>query len=104
MRSLTYLLKNRVSSPEKFWSAAEKDFCNKIGPSATYIAQVSDPSEDAQTFVNVVVYLPDYPPRFLADQAGQKTHGEVVNGIELRSQDEITADAFPSAPSADNTS
>jgi hypothetical protein len=77
---------------------------SESGPSATYIAQVSDPSEDAQKFVNVVVYLPDYPPRFLADQAGQKTHGEVVNGIELRSQDEITADASPSAPSADKTS
>jgi hypothetical protein len=38
MRSLTYLLKNRVRSPEKFWSAAEKDFCNKIGPSAKFLA------------------------------------------------------------------
>jgi hypothetical protein len=45
-----------------------------------YVAQVSDPSEDVQTLVNVVVYLPDYLPRFLADQAGQKTHGEVETG------------------------
>src|SRR5215471_17959080 len=30
MRSLTYLPKNRISSPEKFWSAVEKDFCNRI--------------------------------------------------------------------------
>jgi hypothetical protein len=26
---------NRVSSPEKFWSAAEKGFCNKIGQQPT---------------------------------------------------------------------
>jgi hypothetical protein len=63
-----------------------------------YIAQLSNPSEDAQTFVNVVVYLPDYLPRFLADQAGQKTHGEVVNGIELNSHDEIVIDIQVTAP------
>jgi hypothetical protein len=63
-----------------------------------YIAQVSNPSEDAQTFVNVVVYLPDYRPRFLADQGGRKTHGEVVNGIELSSHDEIVIDIQVTAP------
>jgi hypothetical protein len=29
MRSLRYLSKNRISSPEKFWSVVEKEFCNR---------------------------------------------------------------------------
>jgi hypothetical protein len=37
-----------------------------------YVAQLSDPSEDAQTLVNVVVYLPDYLSRFLADQPDRR--------------------------------
>jgi hypothetical protein len=65
-----------------------------------YITQVSQPGEISQSFITLVVYFPDYLPRFLADRAGHKTRGEVINGIELRSKDSIGIDMRVTTPGA----
>jgi len=41
-----------------------------------YIAEVAEPDQRVQSYVTLVVYLPDYLPRALADQAGLKTRGK----------------------------
>jgi len=69
---------------------ANKVIALRIPPA--YIAQISQPGEISQTFITLAVYLPDYLPRFLADRAGHKTRGEIINGIELRSNEEIEID------------
>jgi hypothetical protein len=46
MRSLTYLSANRISGLEKFLSAVENDFCNKICQDRTLAAQQKAPLFD----------------------------------------------------------
>lgn len=64
----------------------------------SYIAQVSDPGQKIQSFITLVVYLPDYLPRALADKAGLQTRGELVNGIQLRNKAEIEIDLRATVP------
>jgi hypothetical protein len=54
-----------------------------------FIGDVSEPERPVQSYVTLVVYLPDYLPRFLAEKAGSETRGEIINGIRLRSESEI---------------
>jgi len=65
-----------------------------------YIREISQPGEIAQTFITLVVYLPDYLPRALADQAGHTTRGQVINGIQLRSKEEIAIYVRATRPGA----
>jgi len=75
---------------------ANKVIALRIPPA--YIAQISQPGEISQTFITLAVYLPDYLPRFLADRAGHKTRGEIIDGIELRSNEEIEIDLRATVP------
>jgi hypothetical protein len=54
-----------------------------------YIGDVAQPARSVHSYVTLVVYLPDYLPRFLAEKAGFQTQGEIVNGIQLRSEAEM---------------
>ena len=60
----------------------------KLSIPRAYIPIVSEPNKELQSII-VVVYLPDYLPRFAAEQAGHRTLGKSINGIHLRSPDEI---------------
>jgi hypothetical protein len=66
-----------------------------------YISRVSEPGQVSQSFVRLAVYLPDYLPRFLADQAGHQTRGKLVKGIELRSPDELGITVEATIPGAE---
>ena len=46
MRALICLLERRVYGSEKFRSAVQKDFCNKICQSATFAPQQNNPLFD----------------------------------------------------------
>jgi hypothetical protein len=94
----------RSSNPSTSMDPVAIDLTNGAGkvialrvPRA-YIAQVSQPREIAQSFINLAVYLPDYLPRFLADRAGHKTRGEMINRVRLRSEDEIEIAMRVTAP------
>lgn len=54
-----------------------------------YISTVSASGQIEQTFINLAVYLPDYLPNVLAKKAGHRIRGRIINGIELRSEEEI---------------
>jgi hypothetical protein len=111
-------LRDNIPGPDRFWfmgplspfgasasssmkpvelelvTSAKKSVPLKI-PRA-YIATISEPERTQQSFINLVVYLPDYLPRTLADKAGHQTQGKSVGGFRLRSPDEIVITLKPS--------
>ena len=60
MRSPKCLLDSRVYSPENFRSAAQKDFCNKIGPNRTcrevcYLAALGGKADVSQRLMSATL-------------------------------------------------
>ena len=94
----------RLSNPSTNMDPVTIELTNRVNkvialriPRA-YIAEISEPRKIVQTYITLVVYFPDYFPRFMADQAGHKTRGEIINGVELRSKEEIAIDLRVTAP------
>ena len=94
----------RTSTPSTDMNHVAIELTNRAGKAIVlripraYIAQISDPRETAQTYVTLAVYFPDYLPRFLADRAGHKTRGEIINSIELRSKEEVAIELRVTTP------
>src|SRR5262245_881471 len=94
----------RTSTPSTDMNPVAIELTNRAGKAIVlripraYIAEISDPRETAQTYITLAVYFPDYLPRFLADRAGHKTRGKIINGVELRSKEEVAIELRVTVP------
>ena len=87
---LQFLTQNATSNTEKsqfeIKSAGRSTF---LSIPKSYIERISQPGVTEQSFIRLLLYLPDYLPQTEVEKLGQIMKGPTINGVQLRSPHEV---------------